>query len=261
MNIYFIASEDYKVFGIGQTTRSFEERHKDGDWAKFHNYLKARDEKLHLIHWWQDVDIVDTDIHAWLKKQAGIRKFAEWFRHTTTLDVIKDMIENQFFADYQDDKVHLTLKPYQQEFVDKAHNDYDEFLLAAKCRAGKSVMVLSHILDKNHKISLVVSRFKSPSQSWVNDVKTFDSFSDMVTIDLSGKNWKEQIEYWMKSDKQIILWSTVQGLMRKVNNLPNIDLLVYDEAHIGDKSSQFIKVRNLIDSPCLKVSGTAYDQL
>ena len=42
MNIYLVASEDHVVFGVGQTERSFEERHKDGDWAKFHNYVKAR---------------------------------------------------------------------------------------------------------------------------------------------------------------------------------------------------------------------------
>ena len=126
MNIYFIASEDHKVFGIGQTTRSYEERHKDGDWAKFHNYLKARGEDLLLIHWWQDVDIVDTDIHSWLKKQPGIRKYAEWFSHSTTLDVVENMIENQFFVDYKDERVSLTLKPYQKAFVDKARNDYDE---------------------------------------------------------------------------------------------------------------------------------------
>ena len=262
MNIYLIASEDHKVFGVGQTTRSFEERHHDGDWAKFHNYLKARDEELHLIHWWEDVNIVDTDIHKFLKVQPGVRKFAEWFSHSTSLDIIENLIESEFFTDYNDNRVHLTLNPYQKDFVTKAHNDYNEFLLAAKCRAGKSVMVLSHILDKNHKISLVVSRFKSPSHSWLNDSKTFDCFSKFVTISLSDKNWVNQLNHWMNTDNQIILWSTVQGLVRKLDNLPSIDLLVYDEAHIGDKSSQFIKVRNYLSStPCLKVSGTAYDQL
>ncbi len=262
MNIYFIASEDHKVFGIGQTTRSYEERHKDGDWAKFHNYLKARGEELNLIHWWEDVDIVDTEIHAWLKTQPGIRKYAEWFSHTTTLDVIENMIEYKFFTYYNNTRKELVLKPYQQEFVDKSHTDYTEFLLAAKCRAGKSVMVLSHIADKRHNISLVVSRFKSPSQSWINDVKTFDKFENMVTVSLSDKNWQDQLTYWQSTNKQIVLWSTVQGLVRKLDNLPTIDLLVYDEAHIGDKSSQFIKVRNsLSTTPCLKVSGTAYDQL
>ena len=262
MNIYFIASEDHKVFGIGQTTRSFEERHKDGDWAKFHNYLKARGEELQLIHWWEDVDIVDTAIHAWLKNQPGIRKYAEWFSHTSTLDVVLDLIQRKFFGEYQDNKTQLTLRPFQQEFVDKARVDYTDFLLAAKCRAGKSVMVLSHILDRQHKVSLVVSRFKSPSQSWLNDVRTFEQFSGMVTIDLSDKNYRDQLAYWLKTDKQLVLWSTVQGLMRRLDNLPGIDLLVYDEAHIGDRSSQFLKVRDrLSDTPCLKVSGTAYDQL
>ena len=262
MNIYFIASEDHKVFGIGQTTRSFEDRHKDGDWAKFHNYLKARGEELDLIHWWEDVDIVDTEIHVWLKAQPGIRKYAEWFSHTTTLDVIENMIQYKFFTHYNNTRKELVLKPYQQEFVNKSHNDYTEFLLAAKCRAGKSVMVLSHIVDKRHDISLVVSRFRSPSQSWINDVKTFDKFENMVTVSLSDKNWQDQLTYWQSTNKQIVLWSTIQGLVRKLDNLPTIDLLVYDEAHIGDKSAQFIKVRNsLYSTPCLKVSGTAYDQL
>jgi len=265
MNIYLIASEDQKVFGVGQTQRSFDERHKDGDWAKFHNYLKARGEELKLIRWWSNVDVIDHDIHAWLKKQPNIRKFAEWFSHKTTLDIVEKMIEDQFFATYQDQRVELQLKPYQQEFVDKAHSDYDEFLLAAKCRAGKSVMVLSHICDKNHKVSLVVSRFTSPSQSWLDDTKTFDKFSDLVTVDLKDKDWLDQLQFWLNTNKQIILWSTVQGIVRKLDRLidtTNIDLLVFDEAHVGDKAKQFGNLREtLSDTPCLKVSGTAYDQL
>ena len=265
MNIYLIASEDQKVFGVGQTQRSFDERHKDGDWAKFHNYLKARGEELKLIRWWSNVDVVDHDIHAWLKKQPNIRKFAEWFSHKTTLDIVEKMIEDHFFATYQDQRVELQLKPYQQEFVDKAHSDYDEFLLAAKCRAGKSVMVLSHICDKNHKVSLVVSRFTSPSQSWLDDTKTFDKFSDLVTVDLKDKDWLDQLQFWLNTNKQIILWSTVQGIVRKLDRLidtTNIDLLVFDEAHVGDKAKQFGNLREtLSDTPCLKVSGTAYDQL
>ena len=265
MNIYLIASEDHKVFGVGQTTRSFEERHKDGDWAKFHNYLKAKGEELLLIHWWEDVDIEDHEIHAWLKNQPGIRKYAEWFSHKTTLDVVENLIQRTFFADYKDTRKELTLKPYQQDFVTKTHEPYTEFLLAAKCRAGKSVMCLSHIADRNFKVSLIVSRFKSPSQSWLNDVKQFDKFENMVTVNLSDKDWAYQVGYWTHTDKQVILWSTVQGLTNRVKELRSltpINLLVFDEAHIGDKSSQFVKVREFLsDTPCLKVSGTAYDQL
>ena len=262
MNIYLIKTSDNdKVIGVGQTTRSFEERHKDGDWAKLHNKLKADGHELELIHWWADVDISDHEIHAWLKTQPGVRRFAEWFRISSTPEIIENMIHENFFSGYEDERDELILKPYQKDFVTKARSDYDEFLLAAKCRAGKSVMVLSHILDKGHRVSLVVSRFVSPSQSWIEDVKKFSCFENMVTVSLSDKNWQSQVEYWMTTNNQIILWSTIQGVIRKVDNLPSIDLLVYDEAHIGDRSSQFLTLRESVTCPCLKVSGTAYDQL
>ena len=262
MNIYLVTTTEGNVFGVGQTKRSYEERHKDGDWAKFHNYLKATGGEMVLVHWWEDVPVVDTDIHKFLKKQAGIRKYAEWFSYKGNLDIIENLIQNEFFSDYQDQKITLNLKPYQREFVAKAQAEYLEFLLAAKCRAGKSVMVLSHIVDRGHKVSLIVSRFTSPSQSWVTDTKTFDKFEGLVTINLKDKGWEDQLNHWLDTDKQIVLWSTVQGVIRKINKLPSVDLLVFDEAHIGDKAKQFTTLRESMgDTPCLKVSGTAYDQL
>ncbi|AIX42271.1 hypothetical protein Syn7803C16_52 [Synechococcus phage ACG-2014f] len=262
MNIYMVTTTEGKVFGVGQTKRSYDERHRDGDWAKFHNYLKATGGEMVLVHWWEDVPVVDTDIHKFLKKQAGIRKYAEWFSYKGNLDIIENLIQNEFFSDYQDQRIALNLKPYQREFVAKAQAEYLEFLLAAKCRAGKSVMVLSHIVDKGHKVSLIVSRFTSPSQSWVTDTKTFDRFEGLVTINLKDKDWEDQLNHWLDTDKQIVLWSTVQGVIRKISKLPSVDLLVFDEAHIGDKAKQFTTLRESMgDTPCLKVSGTAYDQL
>ena len=66
MNIYLVSTLDGKVFGVGQTTRSFAERHKDGDWAKLHNYFKARGEELVLVGWWEDTSVLDTEIHKFL---------------------------------------------------------------------------------------------------------------------------------------------------------------------------------------------------
>ena len=167
-NIYLVASEDGKVFGVGQTQRSFEERHKDGDWAKFHNYLKARGEKLVLLGWWENVNVLDTDIHKFLLTLPNIRKFAEWFSHKSKLDIIKHKIEQKFFSttpakttilDYDD------LYKHQKEFIAKAQAEYLEFLLFAKCRAGKTTSVLYHVVKKCKKLTLVVSRHKSPKQS------------------------------------------------------------------------------------------------
>ena len=149
MNIYMI-TQDHKVFGVGQTKRSFEDRHKDGDQPKFHNYL-GQDEELELIGWWEDFDVVDHDIHRFLVNQPHIRKYAEWFKHKSTLDIIKHQIEEEFFTETPEVKGELNLRQHQTEFVNKARTDYEEFLLFAKCRAGKSVMVLSHIVDTNRR--------------------------------------------------------------------------------------------------------------
>lgn len=257
MNIYMIATQDHKVFGVGQTTRSFEDRHKDGDWAKFHNYLKARDEELKLIGWWEDVDIVDHDIHRFLVNQPHIRKYAEWFKHKSTLDIIKHQIEEEFFTSTPEVKIDLNLRQHQTEFVNKARKDYEEFLLFAKCRAGKSVMVLSHIVDTNRKVSLVVSRYTSPSQSWREDSQNFSNFDNLVFIDVNDKDYIEQIDYWYNTDKQIVLWACVQS--RRILSLPvDVDLLVYDEAHVGYNSTQWNNLREVTDCPVLYVTGTAY---
>jgi len=258
MNIYLIASEDHKVFGVGQTERTFEERHKDGDWAKFHNYLKARGEKLVLLGWWEGSAYLDTEIHEYLKKLPNICKYAEWFSHKTTLDIIKNIIAEKFFtATPEQNKSTLKLRKHQAAFVAKAGKDYLEFLLFAKCRAGKSIMTLSHIVDKGFKATLVVSRYTSPMQSWKDDRKNFSDFDNLVFIDINDKDYIEQIDYWYNTDKQLILWACVQS--RKTLNLPiDIDLLVYDEAHVGYNSSQWNKLREETNCPVLYVTGTAY---
>ena len=257
MNIYLVSSEDGKVFGVGQTTRSFSERHKDGDWAKFHNYLKARGEELVLIGWWEDTAVLDTEIHKFLLTLPNIRKYAEWFSHKTTLDIIKNIIAEKFFTVTPEKKETLTLAKHQKEFVSKAQADYLEFLLFAKCRAGKSVMTLSHIVDRGFKATLVVSRYTSPMQSWKDDSKNFSNFDNLVFIDINDKDYIEQIDYWYNTDKQLILWACVQS--RKTLDLPiDIDLLVYDEAHVGYNSNQWNKLREATNCPVLYVTGTAY---
>lgn len=257
MNIYLISTQDGKVFGVGQTTRSFEERHKDGDWSKFHNYLKAREEELVLVGWWEDTSVLDTEIHTYLKTLPNVRKYAEWFSHKTTLDIIKNIITEKFFSATPEKKDTLRLAKHQKEFVTKAGKDYLEFLLFAKCRAGKSVMTLSHIVDRGFKATLVVSRYTSPMQSWKDDSKNFNNFNNLVFIDISDKDYIEQIDYWYNTGKQLILWACVQS--RKTLNLPiDIDLLVYDEAHVGYNSSQWNKLREATKCPVLYVTGTAY---
>ena len=269
MNIYLVASEDHKVFGYGQTERSYAERHKDTDWNKFRLYLKARQEKLVLIAWYENVNIVDHDIHKFLEVKSGIDRFSEWFNYRQdlhTIDSIKQQVENKFFIAKNRERKILDLRPYQKEFVAKAQSKYLEFLLFAKCRAGKSVMTLAHIVDRRFKINLIVSRFTSPFQSWQSDPQEYDLFENIRLVSLYDSDWIEQLQFWLtQPDIQIVLTSTIQGIDKKLDTLSkifNLDLLVFDECHIGSNGRQFKKLREkFADTPCLKVSGTAYDQV
>ena len=262
MQIYLVATPDRKVFGVGQTGRDVSARHVDRDWAKVHGLFELLGQQVEVVRVWSNVDVTDHEIHKWLAKQPGIRRKNEWFTNPSTIEVVEDMIHRQFFSGVSSQRDSLSLRHYQQAFVDKAHKPYTEFLLAAKCRAGKSVMTLSHIVDRGFKTTLLVSRFCSPSDSWFKDARQYDAFENLVVINMADKNWFEQYQYWLQTDKQVVLWSTVQGLKRRLAKLNTIDLLVFDEAHVGDSAKQFISLReSLADTPCLKISGTAYDQL
>ena len=257
------------VFGFGETEKTYEERQKMSDYTKAKGLAWAvrLDGSWQIYEWWENRCVIDRPkhqdkvVHSYLESIPGIEKDGEVFRikkgFGLTLDIIRDMIHRKFFSDTPTQKIALELRKHQKEFVAKAGKDYLEFLLFAKCRAGKSVMTLSHIVDKAYKATLVVSRYTSPMQSWKNDSKNFSNFDNLVFIDINDKDYIEQIDYWYNTDKQIILWACVQS--RKTLNLPiDIDLLVYDEAHVGYNSNQWNKLREATKCPVLYVTGTAY---
>jgi len=263
MNIYMDAYEGVtNAFNLGMTKGAYEDRHKKGDYGKANQVFSVFDSKSYQFAWWENVELVDHDIHKWLKKLPYITSVGrETFKFPKncglTLEIIRDMIHQEFFTKTVSVKEVLELRKHQAAFVAKAQADYLEFLLFAKCRAGKSVMTLSHIVEKVYKATLVVSRYTSPMQSWKDDSKNFGNFDNLVFIDINDKDYIQQIEYWYNTDKQLILWACVQS--RKTLNLPiDIDLLVYDEAHVGYNSSQWNKLREATKCPVLYVTGTAY---
>ncbi len=280
MNIYLDFYEGNKnCFNLGETTRSYNDRHKDGDYGKALQVHDVHNSKPYCGAFWEDVPQTrrdnkdknwDTPIHKWIRilphfEQIGQETFRFNSNKLSKSMVIK-MIEDKWFSQKPRKREGLDLKPHQKEFIAKAQAEYLEFLLFAKCRAGKSVMTLSHIVYRGFKVSLIVSRFKSPMQSWEEDPAKFELFKNVEFINLKDSNWVEQLINWQKQKNvQIILWSTVQGIQRKltkIKSLTKIDLLVFDECHIGDNAKQFEKLRNTFDTtPCLKVSGTAYEQV
>ena len=266
MNIYFIGQEDRpKWFGWGETKGKLMIA-THGIPRVGSDYNKARDALVKYIDlgFYEGVDVRDKKIHKFLIKIPGIKKVGtESFEITgcgLTLDIVKDMVEKKFFSNTPAKKKVLELFPHQKEFIAKAQAKYLEFLLFAKCRAGKSVSVLYHIVERGDKVSLIVSRQSSPKQSWRDDIKEFSYFDNLVFININDKDYLQQIDYWYKTEKQIILWACVQS--RRILNLPvDVDLLVYDEAHIGYNSNQWNKLREVTNCPVLYVTGTAYKLL
>lgn len=257
------------AFGFGDTEQTYEERQKLTDYRKIGGYgFALGKDKWKIFGWWENKTVIDREkhqdkvVHKFLKSIPTMRKKDEVFvfnkNSGLTLDIIKDMINKKFFNCEESAKEVLELRKHQKEFVAKAQADYLEFLLFAKCRAGKSIMTLSHIVDKGFKVSLLVSMFKSPEQSWKEDIAEFGAFDNLVYINLKDKDYKEQIEYWYNTDKQLVLWSTVQG-QRQTLNLPvDVDLLVFDEADHGYNKDMINKLREAINCPVLYVTGTAY---
>jgi len=278
-NIYFIGQKDKpNWFGVGETKGPLmiEEY---GIPRRGSDYNKSRDACVVYteISFWKnvstrnDIDVKhDKIIHDWLETIPGITKVgtesfiinAYGLGIGLTHEKIAYMIEQEFFPKTPKIKKDLTLKKHQQEFVNKilsTWEEWKEFLLFAKCRAGKSIMVLSAIARKGVKVSLIVSRYTSPIQSWKEDSKNFSEYNDLVFINLADKDYLDQIEYWYNTDKQLVLWTTVQGNNRW-NKIPcDVDLIVYDEAHQGYNSTQFKKLRKKFDCQVLYVTGTAFD--
>ena len=257
------------AFGFGDTEQTYEERQKMSDYTKAKGLAWAvRLDGWKTFEWWENRCVIDRPkhqdkvVHSYLESIPGIEKDGEVFRikkgFGLTLDIIRDMIHRKFFSDTPTQKIALELRKHQKEFLTKAQKNYVEFLLFAKCRAGKSVMSISHVVDKGHKVTLVVAMYNSPMQSWRDDVSNFSNFSNVVFINLKDKDYEKQIEYWYNTDKQLILWSTIQG-QRKTLNLPvDVDLLIFDEADHGYNQGMINKLREATNCPVLYVTGTAY---
>ena len=149
-------------------------------------------------------------------------------------------------------------------------NGFKSFLNASTMRTGKVVMtdqVFVDILDA--KLALVASRRNSPEQSWEEDTQKFDRFENIQYIRIlngSSNAWKKDVEKALSEGKKVLLYGTVQ-LIHKDHILESlgkfgVDLLVFDEVHLGGKAEEVNKIREYFsDAFVLDVSGTAYDYI
>jgi hypothetical protein len=174
-----------------------------------------------------------------------------------TIEILVQMMEEKFFSGKKKEYTEFVPRPYQQKFLKKiAWCTSNEFLLFAKCRAGKSAMVLKHIVDTNYKVSLVCSRQKSPEGSWKADSNQF--FPSVKYISLKDPGWETYLEYWRDRDVNVVLWGTVQTCLKRLDKIKNVDFVAFDEAHIGGTADEFVRLREALDTRICYISGTAH---
>lgn len=260
-------------FNLGETTRSYKQRHSDGDYGKAKQILTVFNSEFVNHGYWEDqstrrdkdLDIGHQDhvIHAWLKKelpgmtQIGRETF-EFDESIYSMDMVVQMVEERWFSGAVKKWEVFEPRTYQQRFLNKIskawQSDYTDFLLFAKPRSGKSAMMLKHIDNWDTKLSVVCSRQKSPEQSWKKDSDKF--FPNVRYISVKNKSWKKELEYWMERPVNIVLWGTVQALIKR--DIPKPDLLIFDEAHIGGTAKEFVDLKEKLDTRTVYVSGTAH---
>jgi len=273
INIYFDTAKDATVpsFNVGETHFAYEHRHRGSDYGKAKQMGLQFESEYIRCRWWEDVstrddrdDHHDNIIHAWLDTKPGIKRLgskkSETFEYDPkryNLDIIGDMIHEKFFAGKERVYEEFKPRPYQQKFLNKiAWCTSNEFLLFAKCRAGKSAMVLKHIVDTNYKVSLVCSLQKSPEGSWKDDSDKY--FPSVKYISLKDPGWETFLEYWSKRDVNVVLWGTVQSCLKRLDKIKNVDFVAFDESHIGGNAKMFNTLREELDTRICYISGTAH---
>ena len=218
-----------------------------------------------------EVNFTDKAFHRFLVSR-GIERpdgaGTEWF-YITAEEAEPLLFEYAALTDGSAEPIRtpLQLREYQQAFVDQFVSTTGDFLLFAKCRAGKSVMGLMAAQAADFKSLLVVSLRTSAGNSWLNDPKTFTELRDWDAIDLHDGDAIDQIKKSQAAGRRTVMVGTVQGtdekfaLQSKLKRLfPNgIDGLIFDECHIGGLADMVTRLRDSIKfGRCLEVSGTAF---
>lgn len=271
---YFAATEfgpNFFRFGMTRNGRSPYDRWKDADYNKCakpsqfeHEFYKLG---KHLDH----------EIHALLKATPGVKlassdmvRSSEIFECEYGIAHAKALIEAYIAVvtgTASPIRQPLDPRPYQRNFVEQFKTTTGDFLLFAKCRAGKSAMTMLAIDESDYHSVLVVSYRTSAANSWRDDAAKYTVFHEWDVIDLADSNWENKIVKSQEANRRQLLVSTVQRQNERFGYLSGlsahypdgVDLLALDECHIGGNSEQFMKLRDgIAHGRLLEISGTAY---
>jgi len=268
------------VFFYGQTEEHRKElRHKDREYTKLIASWQVQGHKHHTI--WFEIPKEGTHLDKLIHPKIDVlpivkpnpnRGNNECFQLNSIEDIdaltkeIEQIVWKQFKG--KKERIQLNLRYPQRIFRDKVNyafsKGFKSMLLCALMRTGKVVMCNQAIVDHKFKVSLAISRIKSPEQSWQEDTENFDAFANIEYIRMGNNDWKERVEESLLKGRQVLLFTTAQYL---VNKLPlfydiDVDLLIFDEVHVGGKAEEISKIRQYFDqSYVIDVSGTAFDYI
>jgi len=268
-------------FFYGQTkdTRK-DDRHKDGDYTKLFSDWDLLGQKHHTT--WFEIPKEGTHLDKLLHPKIDLLPIVKYnpnrgnkecfalINGIKDKDILTKEIENLVWKQFKGKKerIQLNLRYPQIIFRNKVNPAFSQgfksMLLCALMRTGKVVMCNQAIVDHKFKVSLAISRIKSPEQSWKEDTENFDTFANIEYIRMGNNKWKEKVEESILKGRQVLLFTTAQYLINKLHLFYdiNVDLLIFDEVHVGGKAEEISDIRRYFDqSYTIDVSGTAFDYI
>ncbi len=167
------------------------------------------------------------------------------------------------------DQVSFNSRPYQEKFVDKFNESIGKyFLLAMKCRSGKTCSSYAAMNKKGYKSALVLCFYGSPIQGWMDDAEKFNFNRIPVLADnVKNPTWDQQVANYVENNINYALITTAQFFTDDKKNLNRLkkvvnhfDCIVLDECHFGGDSNSINKILDAFPETekVLEVSATPY---
>lgn len=268
------------VFFYGQTeVHRKDDRHKDREYTKLLASWDVQKQK-HKTFWFEipkSGSHLDKKVHPKIDILPIIvpnpnRKNNECFRlkDIKDLDLLIKEIEQIVFTEFKGkrERIKFEFRYPQLIFRNKINaafaKGFKSMLLCAVMRSGKNGMICQTIVDHKFKQSIVVCRRKSPEGGLKEDIECFDVFENLEYIRAGKKGWQEKRDVALTAGRQVVLFTTAQYLVDKLHffSKDEVDLLAFDEVHVGGDADQVNKIRNYFDSSyVIDISGTAFDRI
>lgn len=236
------------------------------------------DKDVHKILHNEVPDTVVQRINPISENNRGSDELFRWFvpleqAYAVLRDAVRTALERKKKESAEKnilkDQAFFDPRPYQERFVIKFCESVEKyFLLAMKCRSGKTCSAYAAVQKKNYKNVAVFTFFGSPIEGWVNDAEKFNFDRIPVLADnVRNPNWDKQLAKLIKSDENFALIGTAQFFsedkknMRRLKKVVNhFDCIVLDECHFGGDSESMKKI--LKDFPetdkVLEISATPF---